>query len=152
MSMEERVARLEDLERIRALKHRYAELADRQDVDALVALFTPEAVWDGGEWFGTHRGREEIRRFLRETWRSLTWAMHLVCNGEIDVEPAGGRAQGRWSLLEPATIEGRAVWIAGRYRDRYQKQEGAWLISSCELVPEFITPFEAGWVKDRYGR
>ena len=58
------VRQLADIESIRQLKHRYCELCDADyDADALAALFTDDAVWDGGP-MGAHHGRDAIRRFF----------------------------------------------------------------------------------------
>ena len=49
MDFEERLARVESIERIRFLKARYCDLCDDgYDADALCELFTKDAIWDGG--------------------------------------------------------------------------------------------------------
>lgn len=149
-SIEERLQRIEEIEAIRNLKFKYARLADQQDPDAMAELFTEDAIWDGGEQFGRHEGRESIHKFLISTWQSLTWAIHLMTNPEIEIEPSGTEATGRWYLWEPATISGRPLWMVGHYVDRYRKVKGQWLFSHVELGFEFMTPYESGWVKERY--
>ena len=48
MDLEERLARVESIERIRFLKARYCDLCDDgYDADALCELFTEDAIWDG---------------------------------------------------------------------------------------------------------
>ena len=60
-SLEERLARLEAIEEIKALKARYCALCDADyDPDGLAALFLPDAVWDGGP-FGRHEGQEAMK-------------------------------------------------------------------------------------------
>jgi hypothetical protein len=62
--LESRLARLEDREQLRELKHRYPALCDADYyADGLAELFTPDAVWDGGA-MGRHEGREAIRAFF----------------------------------------------------------------------------------------
>lgn len=149
-SLEERIQELEDLEAIRKLKFRYARFADEHDADSLAQLFTEDAVWEGGDEFGRHQGQQEIRAFVLESWERITWAIHLMTNGEIEIDPSGSEASGTWDLWEPATISNQAVWMVGRYVDRYRKVDGQWLISYCELAFDFMTPFESGWVKERF--
>ena len=74
--LEARLARVEDIEAIKALKARYGELADlrysRGAVDdperldelagEIADLFTEDAVWEGGKLLGTCRGRDQIRK------------------------------------------------------------------------------------------
>ena len=62
--LDRRIRRLEDLEAIKQLKARYAALCDANyDADGLAALFTADAVWDGGQ-LGKSEGREAIRQFF----------------------------------------------------------------------------------------
>ena len=59
------------------------------------------------------------------------------------------RASGTWYLCVPATMNGRAVWLAGTYNDRYRKVGGQWLFSQVKVNMAFMTPYETGWVKER---
>ncbi len=149
-SMEERLQILEDKEAIRELQFEYARLTDEQNPDAMAALFTEDAIWDGGEQFGRHEGRSAIHAFLKNTWQTLTWAIHLMTNPEIRIEPSGSEATGRWYLWEPATISGRPLWMVGSYVNRYRKVDGKWRFGHVQLSFEFMTPYESGWVKERY--
>lgn len=151
-SLEEEIRELKDMEAIRQLKYQYARYADERNADALVQLFTEDAVWDGGEQFGRYQGREAIRSFLTETWKQLTWAIHLMTNPEIEISPSGDEATVRWYLWEPATISGRPLWMVGKYVDRCRKVDGKWLIANLRLQFEFMTPYESGWVKEQYAR
>jgi hypothetical protein len=61
--LEQRLRRLEDIEEIKKLKARYCEACDRgwdgrasHDLEKIVALFTEDAVWDGGV-YGRREGR-----------------------------------------------------------------------------------------------
>jgi len=52
---------LEDIEAIKKLKVRYCAYCDNNyDADGIAALFTEDAVWDGGS-LGKCEGREAIR-------------------------------------------------------------------------------------------
>lgn len=149
-SLEERVRELEDLEAIRRVKLRYARLNDMQDTDAIVEMFTDDAVWDGGMEFGRYEGHEAIRSFFNSAWKDLTWSVNLVTNPEIQIAPSGEEATGSWRLWEPAIISGRAVWMSGLYIDRYRKTNGEWLISYCQIKFDFISPFDFGWARQRF--
>ena len=55
-TLEERLQRIEDIEAIRLLKHRYCAFCDdNYDADGIAALFTENAVWDAGP-FGRNEG------------------------------------------------------------------------------------------------
>jgi ketosteroid isomerase-like protein len=151
MDLEARVARLEDIEAIRALKMRYCDLCDRgYDADSLMPLFTEEAVWDGGR-FGRYEGARRIRRFFEATGGIVRFAKHYVTNSVVEVE--GDRASGRWYLLQAATMPGeageRAVWGAARYDERYARTTEGWKFESIVLDWDFWTPFDEGWARTR---
>jgi ketosteroid isomerase-like protein len=149
-SVEERLQRLEDREAIRELKIAYAKACDGYDIDQVVSLMTDDVVWDGGERFGRHEGKAAVRAFLSETWKQLTWALHYMTGESITIAPSGTEATGSWYLWEPCTMSDRAIWLAGRYDDEYRKVDGRWYFSRVTLRVDMSTPFEAGWVKQRY--
>jgi hypothetical protein len=111
LTLEQRMQRCEDFEAIRALKAFYARCADtkytddhrrkpQNEIDAITrsqveAVFTEDAIWDGGPQFGTLSGREAIYQHLRSGgWSfslhyfispvielTLIWRMALGCSG-----------------------------------------------------------------------
>src|SRR5215471_6810339 len=84
-ALERRIRRLEDLEEIKQLKARYAAYCDANyDADALAALFTADAVWDGG-LLGRSAGREAIRQFFRGSSQRISFAVHNILSPIIDI-------------------------------------------------------------------
>ena len=161
-SLEARVRALEDVEAIRRLKARYAELVDARYAEGGVAepgaveelarriagLFTEDAVWDGGAALGVCRGREAIReRMARPT---LHFSHHYFVKPRIEVD--GDRATGRWDLLAPCTTaDERAMWMAGVEDDVYSRVGGEWLHASMKLRVVFMAPHDHGWAKKKPG-
>lgn len=148
-----RVQRLEDIEAIRQLKARYcAACDDGYDADRLAALFTEDAVWDGGRTFGVARGREAIRRHFQGASKRLTIARHQVMNPIISVN--GDEASGQWLLFQPCTSASsqgeRAMWLAATYADTYARAGDDWLIASTTIDVAFFTPYDQGWVDQRF--
>lgn len=155
-----RLAKVEDVQAIHNLKSHYGALADarygpngvvgREELeriaDALAALFSEDAVWDGGAGLGVCQGREAIRkRFLEPTLR-FSW--HYFVKPRIEVE--GDRATGTWDILAPCTSrEGRALWMSGFEEDDYVKQDGIWLHQSMKLSVVFMAPHDKGWARGR---
>ena len=149
-SLEQRVQRIEDIEAIRELKMEYCRHCDNKyDPDPIAALFTEDAVWDGGGSFGKYEGRDAIRNFFRGVSGKLPFAMHYVTNSSIDVQ--GDQATGQWYLHCPVTFaEGnQAVWGAGFYEERYVKVAGKWRFKELKVISTFWTPFDKGWAKQR---
>jgi ketosteroid isomerase-like protein len=147
MTLEARIARIEAAEEIRRLKAHYCDLCDDgYDADALAGLFTPDAVWDGGD-LGRFEGTDAIRRFFAGTARALSLAIHHVTNPAISVADDAQSATARWYLLQAATLRqgNRAVWIAGRYADEFVRASGDWRFRSVTLRTRFFTPYASGW-------
>lgn len=146
-TIEDRLRVLEDLEEIRKLKARYAAACDdNYNADAIAALFTEDAVWDGGA-LGTADGRTAIHKFFSRATEFFPFAIHNVINPIIDVD--GDRATAQWYLLQPATMAkgNQAVWLAAVYHDEYVRLDGRWMINRLKVTSHFLTPYEEGWVR-----
>jgi hypothetical protein len=158
-ALAKRVQALEDMESIRRLKARYAELVDARYAkgaakpddqiapiaDAIAALFTTGAVWDGGA-LGVCTGRDAIRE--RMATPTLHFSRHYFVNPDITVE--GDHAHARWELLAPCTSrEDQPMWMAGVETDEYERVGGVWLHSRMQLSVHFFAPHERGWVRPR---
>ena len=146
---EARLRRLEDVEAIRRLKHRYASYCDDgYDADRLVELFLENAVWDGG-MLGRFEGTEAIRRFFQSCSKAVPFAIHQVTNEVLDVD--GDRATGRWYLWEPLVFaKGDAgMWMAGRYDDVYRRVNGEWRFETVAIELRMLAPYEQGFAKVR---
>jgi uncharacterized protein (TIGR02246 family) len=146
-TIEERLRVLEDIEEIRKLKARYAAACDdNYDADAIAALFTEDALWDGGS-LGKADGRAAIRKFFSRAAEFFPFAIHNVMNPIIEVE--GDRATAQWYLLQPATMAkgNQAVWLAAVYHDEYVRHDGRWMFKKLSVKPHFLTPYEEGWAR-----
>jgi hypothetical protein len=150
-TIEDRLARLEAAEAIRALKAHYADVCDTgYDPDRMVPLFTADAVWDGGERFGRYEGIDEIHGFFAGVSSQIVWALHYMVAPVIEVAEDATSATGSWYLWQPCTVVGDAgpqpVWLTGRYLDRYRLEAGSWRFSEVRLDCQTASPFEHGWV------
>ncbi|MSP82832.1 MAG: nuclear transport factor 2 family protein [Alphaproteobacteria bacterium] len=147
MNLESRIARLEAIEEIKALKAWYcAYCDDGYRPDELAGLFTRAGAIDAGP-FGRHVGRKAIRDYFAAISKTLVYAAHHATNPIIEVD--GAEATGRWRLHVAATMirEGRkeAVWIVGDYRDTYAVEDGKWRFADVALAIDFIAPHATGW-------
>ena len=133
-----RIGRLEAESAVRRCLADYMDLCDRldgaTDLSALGALFTREAVWEGGgprydEAFGRHRGREAIVAWLRSfCTQPPHFAMnaHFLTSETVEVS-SGERAHGRWLMLQtPQFHDGRCFLMAARLDIDFALEEGAW--------------------------
>lgn len=155
-ALQERLTAVEDVESIRRLKARYAELVDRrysrgqaregEDLrrcaEEIAALFTEDAVWDGGKALGVCTGRAAIAERMAAPTLSFSW--HFFLKPQIEVD--GDRARARWDILSPCTTQdGRPHWMVGVEDDEYRKLDGTWLHSRMQLGVVFLAPHETGW-------
>lgn len=150
-TLEERIQRLEDIEAIRRLKRRYARLVDAHgSAQEYAALFTEDAVKDPGPLGTVIQGRKAIEEYFDRAKGAFPWFLHFLCGETIDVESSGTEAAGHWYLWEPATLGDQAVWIAITYDERYRKVGGQWYFAYSKLNFHFMTPYDQGWVKQRF--
>lgn len=142
-------AQLADIEAIKQLKSRYAMACDdNYNPEELAAMFTDDAIWDGGE-FGCFRGRAAIYDYFSAMVDVVDWALHYMSNPVIEVD--GNDATGRWYLWQPMVLKegSQAVFLGAHYHDRYVKVEGRWLFQEVRLDVKFFSPYEEGFGKVR---
>lgn len=123
----ERLLRLEAIAEIQRLAADYAHGADNRDLPRFLAVWHPEAVWDVG--VARFVGPDEIAAAIERQWVSQPRMHHWTTNHAIDVDVAAGRASGvcdvaAWTVL----TDGRELFSAGTYRDRYARHDGRWVI------------------------
>jgi len=150
-----RIARLQAAEEIRALKARYAEVCDTgYDPGRMEPFFTQDAVWDGGERFGRYEGIDAIKGFFADISSQIVWALHYMVAPLLEIAEDAETATGTWYLWQPCTVAvesgPQAVWLTGRYTDRYRREDGRWKFSEVVLDVQTISPFEDGWVQRRF--
>lgn len=137
-------------ESARDLVARYAACGDANEIEAMVALFSRDAVMDVGEW-GRHEGRDAIRAFLESVRRPASsdrkagrrLIRHFTATHRIDVEgPERARGQCYFAVV---TASGLDHW--GRYLDEYVFEDGAWRFAHRQVVVDAVTP--GGWADRR---
>ncbi|MEQ8347828.1 MAG: nuclear transport factor 2 family protein [Sneathiellaceae bacterium] len=145
--LEARIARLEAIEAITRLKHRYWMYNDQGlDAGRIGPLFVDDGVWSNAE-LGHHEGRAAIERFFGGASATITFCAHLGMNGIVEVD--GDRARGHWRLLLPCTFhqDGARVsrWILGDYDDSFVRRDGEWLFSRLDVIFNFNVPQGESW-------
>lgn len=126
MTLEERITRLEDIEAIKQLKARYAEICDdMHNPERIAGVFAEDAIWESPD-FGKATGHAEIRELFRGFQKMFKFSQHNMMNPIIEVN--GQRATGVWYIMGPWTYTetGEQKWFALRYDDDYVKLNGQW--------------------------
>jgi hypothetical protein len=118
---------------IRNLMFRYCELIDDGDVDALANLFAGAAIV-GQDGTVIAHGRAEVRAMYsggnrHERTSAGRATKHITTNVLVEVDDAAGTAIARsyWVLLVSSSPDEpiRPV-LAGRYHDRFSRENGEW--------------------------
>ena len=152
MDLEQRLIRVESIEAIRTLKARYCDLCDEgYDADALCALFTEDAVWDGGK-LGVYEGIEKIHEFFVDMPNIMSFAIHNVTNSAVELSQDGQSAVARWYLIQMATQKEQnlAVWLTGRYVDQLVLENDIWKFKHVSLTARFYSPYDQGWAERNF--
>jgi hypothetical protein len=150
-SIEERVERLEAIEQIRKLKHRYTRLIDTGcNPDLIAPLFTEDATFDPGEaWGGANVGREAIHANFGRVAATIPWMHHFALADEIEITgPATAKAY--WRLFNPVALDdgegGRqSVVLAATYVDEYRKDDGEWKFADVKVDFTLAVTLQSGW-------
>ena len=149
-AIEARLALLEDRAAIEAVMVAYMAGCDRpaEKGKHVAACFTDEGRWESvgrhgnPDWTAVGRTAIEVK-FDRNTER-MPFSAHFLTNGAVTVE--GDRARGEWIYFQSATYrDGRALWIAGAYDNRFERTPQGWRIAHLRVSNFFTTPYDKGW-------
>jgi hypothetical protein len=139
--------RLEDIELIKQLKHRYMRCLDTADAAGLKATMHPDItiLYIGGSYRFESAGRDTVMAALSGMWNKKYAGSHIVHHPEIDVHD-DDTADGIWYLTDYAMNFniGMSTQGAAIYRDTYAKVDGQWLIrhSGYSRLWERFEPFD----------
>lgn len=147
-----RIAKIEAELEIHRLKAAYAGLCDvGYPAEPLAALFTEDGVFDGGERFGVHSGRDALVSYFAAISGDIVWALHYMVGPVITVDDSLTTATGTWYLWQPCTLvvedEQVPAWISGKYADDYRCVDGTWLFSHVQLACGTVSDARSNWVE-----
>jgi hypothetical protein len=155
MTIEERLQKLEDINEIRQLKARYSSCADvgwqGEPVDRKNTLidevFAENIVYEVLTAEGNADrfvGREEVRSRYDTAIGPFQFGIHLVSEPRLEVD--GDNAEGEWPVIVPLIDpNGHAKWFAGKYVEKYAREDGRWRITYLRQVVALYTSFDDPW-------
>jgi len=149
--LEARIRRLEDLEAIKRIKHKYFRCIDQGLWDEIGNCFAEEGIADYDPE-APLQGRAAITKFFKENIApAYSMCVHQGHNPELELT-SDTTATGIWQLenfmLTAETNTG--FWIAGSYEDDYIKEKGEWKINRTKVILIFWSDIEKGWAKERF--
>ena len=151
LTVEQRLGRLESIEAIKQLKHRYLRACDNQDPAAVKACYAEGDIELDFGRVGSFRNRDE----LVETFSNLACQPHIIemhhaQNPEIVLQDED-HASGQWGLYYFLinTRDNSTTQLAGHYRDRYVRTAEGWRIcaSTFTVTSTLLTSVEASQQK-----
>ena len=143
-ALEAKVQRLQDIEDIRALRHKYsygANIVAGQpgDLKAFAALYADDATFDVG--MGVAHGPAEIEAMMKELTTQWEAAMHYMLNQVIEFDSVD-RAHGNTTGLFAFTTkeEPRPIWLSNIYTESFVRTADGWRFQSVSLETVFADP------------
>lgn len=131
----------DDIDAIRALVHRYAELIDIGDLDAVAALFT-HGSWSSPGRGTPLRGAEQVRRAYDGVilYDGIPCTKHVISNVTIEIGENAARATARsyFTVFQARPDLPLQPIIAGRYHDRFERVDGRWRFADRQIIPDLI--------------
>jgi len=132
-------------EEIRGVIQRTAALLDAEDLDGWLALFAPDSEYEiaayGPEiradmaWWKSDRA--DLARMLAEVpqhVRDPARRLHLVSTVSLEVAGARAEALSHFAVYRTLPAGTTEIYAAGRYQDRFVKQDGRWLYAAHRAV------------------
>lgn len=104
-------------------------------IDALGALFTRDAIWEGrgsryATVFGRHEGRAAIVAMLGRYCDPPHFAFNAHYLSSERIEADGEQVQGRWLMLQLSTYpSGKSDLRSAELSVRFAREDGAWRIA-----------------------
>ena len=125
-SAEARLQRFADKEEIANVLLTYGRALDDRDFATYSSLFAADGEWVGG--FGSVKGPANIKAFMEKnmgTGGNTSHNYHLLSNFVITVNGDTATAWSRWAFVQPQD-RGAVIAQAGRYDDRFVRENGVW--------------------------
>lgn len=151
-AIEDRLARLEDLEAIRNLKSLYVGYCDPYDPEGFASVFAPDGVWQGAD-HGEYKGHDTIRDFIEEVRKEYVWTCHYLLRPLIELSEDRQTAKGEfyahiYEVLhdETAPQQQRSVVAFARYIDDFVKVDGQWRIARVQAVTSRLHRMPNEWI------
>ncbi len=153
-ALEQRVAVMNDEDKVRNLQNAYGYYMDRKMWDDVTDLFAADGALSIAS-AGVYDGPKSIRRALERSGPAglkhgqLNELMQLDMT--VAIEPGGMEARARgleFGMLGEAD-KGTAFYTLAVFENRYVKQNDIWRIREMRIFPVLKTDYAQGWAKSQ---
>jgi SnoaL-like domain len=141
LSLEQRIARVEDRQAIQQLTATYCFAIDDRDLDTVGRLFSTHAHFGSHDGAMSAHGREAIVEQFRSRFSVLGTSNHVAHNQVIHLD-SDTRAHGLVSSHAEVWRLERTMLTALRYTDQYEKVDGEWCFAERLLSFMYYVPVE----------
>jgi 3-phenylpropionate/cinnamic acid dioxygenase small subunit len=129
---------------IERLLHTYAERIDLGDFEGVAELFAHATIIGPNDEPGPH-GRDAVLGMYEATTRryeddGTPHTKHVTTNLIIEVDESAGRATCRsyFTVFQALSDFPLQSIVAGRYHDRFEREEGRWRFCERKMMPELF--------------
>lgn len=140
--IESQLLRLNDLEAIKSLVHRYAHCIWQEKPLQAADLFSDDGSIDFGPYGGRVSGRNKLRSVLQEKVDEQ-WLQAFIHNQLIDLD--GDKASGYVYIDLRSQSEAGCMIGSGYYEDDYVRIDGAWKFQCRAVHMEYLVPAGTSW-------
>lgn len=139
VNLESRIQRLEDRAQLIELPARYCLAVDDRDVATLTNLYSPEGTFQHADGSVNESGTDNLIEFYTTRLATMGPTVHTVHSHVldfVDADNARGTVQGHVELA----LEGKTVFGALRYNDRYARRGSGWVFTERVLSYWYQVP------------
>jgi ketosteroid isomerase-like protein len=141
LSLEQRVAQIEDRDQIRETIARYAHGLDLPDRDVFASVWAPDAVYRVDEPFGEVRGVAAITAAW-DTFQTIFVSMyHHTMNVVVDGPHGDAASAVSFALVTGTDAEGTAWTASCIYYDTFARIDGRWLLTERYDKVNYMVPW-----------
>ena len=127
---------------------------DDERIEAILDLYTQDAVWEGVGSFYDHQfgkciGKDAIRQHFQAFWGqkrnpALVLNVHYLTSEHIRVR--GDEADGQWVHCQPWVFsDGSSVLRSSRLNNAFRNESGVWKLTRTRTENIFSAPMANGW-------
>jgi len=149
-SLEQRLRQLHHVQQIENLISAYGYYLDKQQWEALAALFADDATMEISQR-GVYVGRAHIRKALELFGPPGVEPNHLHNHQQlqpvIHVQADGRRAWARSRAFgQLGVFQSGGIWHGGVYENEFVNESGVWRFKRDHVYTTYFAPYEGGWM------